>query len=223
MADNTQLTAQARDRAGKGVARALRREGRVPAVVYGDKKSPDLISLSHNEVTKLWNRGTFMSSLLDLEIDGKTQRVIPRDVQLDPVKDFVTHVDFLRLGKGATIAVEVPVNFVNDEESPGIKRGGILNIVRHEVELNCPAESIPESIEVDLTGTDIGDSIHISAITLPDGVTPAITDRDFTVATIAAPAALVSDEQAAEEGEEGEDGDAAAEGEGGEGGENSEG
>ena len=222
MADNTQLTAQARDRAGKGVARALRREGRVPAVVYGDKKSPNLISLSHNEVTKLWNRGTFMSSLLDLEVDGKTQRVIPRDVQLDPVKDFVTHVDFLRLGKGAKIAVEVPVNFVNDEESPGIKRGGILNIVRHEVELNCPAVSIPESIEVDLTGTDIGDSIHISAITLPDGVTPAITDRDFTVATIAAPAALVSDEQAAAEGEEGEDGDAAAEGEG-EGGENSEG
>ncbi len=221
MADNTQLTAQARDRAGKGVARALRREGRVPAVVYGDKKSPDLISLSHNEVTKLWNRGTFMSSLLDLEVDGKTQRVIPRDVQLDPVKDFVTHVDFLRLGKGAKIAVEVPVNFVNDEESPGIKRGGILNVVRHEVELNCPAESIPESIEVDLTGTDIGDSIHISAITLPDGVTPAITDRDFTVATIAAPAALVSEENEAEEGE-GEEGEAAAEGEG-EGGENSEG
>jgi large subunit ribosomal protein L25 len=213
MADNTQLTAQARDRAGKGVARALRREGRVPAVVYGDKKSPDLISLSHNEVTKLWNRGTFMSSLLDLEVDGKTQRVIPRDVQLDPVKDFVTHVDFLRLGKGAKIAVEVPVNFVNDEESPGIKRGGILNVVRHEVELNCPAESIPESIEVDLTGTDIGDSIHISAITLPNGVTPAITDRDFTVATIAAPAALVSEEQEAEEGE-GEEGEAPAEGEG---------
>jgi len=213
MADNTQLTAQARDRAGKGVARALRREGRVPAVVYGDKKSPDLISLSHNEVTKLWNRGTFMSSLLDLEVDGKTQRVIPRDVQLDPVKDFVTHVDFLRLGKGAKIAVEVHVNFVNDEESPGIKRGGILNIVRHEVELNCPAESIPESIEVDLTGTDIGDSIHISAIKLPDGVTPAITDRDFTVATIAAPAALVSEDNAVEEGE-GEEGEAAAEGEG---------
>ena len=221
MADNTQLTAQARDRAGKGVARALRREGRVPAVVYGDKKSPDLISLSHNEVTKLWNKGSFMSSLLDLEVDGKTQRVIPRDVQLDPVKDFVTHVDFLRLGKGAKIAVEVPVNFVNDEESPGIKRGGILNVVRYEVELNCPAESIPESIEVDLTGTDIGDSIHISAITLPDGVTPVITDRDFTVATIAAPAALVSEEQEAEEGE-GEEGEAAAEGEG-EGGENSEG
>ena len=214
MAENTQLTAQARDRAGKGVARALRREGRVPAVVYGDKKSPDLISLSHNEVTKLWNRGTFMSSLLDLEVDGKTQRVIPRDVQLDPVKDFVTHVDFLRLGKGAKIAVEVPVNFVNDEESPGIKRGGILNVVRHEVELNCPAESIPESIEVDLTGTDIGDSIHISAITLPDGVTPAITDRDFTIATIAAPAALVSEEQEAEEGEGEEGEETAAEGEG---------
>ncbi|HBM89634.1 MAG: 50S ribosomal protein L25/general stress protein Ctc [Parvibaculaceae bacterium] len=214
MAENTQLTAQARDRAGKGVARALRREGRVPAVVYGDKKSPDLISLSHNEVTKLWNRGSFMSALLDLEVDGKTQRVIPRDVQLDPVKDFVTHVDFLRLGKGAKIAVEVSVNFLNDEESPGIKRGGILNVVRYEVELNCPAESIPESIDVDLTGTDIGDSIHISAITLPEGVTPVITDRDFTVATIAAPAALVSEEQEAEEGE-GEEGEATAtEGEG---------
>jgi large subunit ribosomal protein L25 len=223
MADNSQLTAQARDRAGKGVARALRREGRVPAVVYGDKKSPDLISLAYNEVNRLWNKGSFMSALLDLEVDGKVQRVIPRDVQLDPVKDFVTHVDFLRLGKGAKIAVEVPVNFINEEESPGIKRGGILNIVRHEVELNCPAESIPESIEIDLTGTDIGDSIHISAVKLPDGVTPSITDRDFTIATVAAPAALVSEDNAAEEGE-GEEGEeaAAAEGEG-EGGGDSEG
>ncbi len=219
MADNSQLTAQARDRAGKGVARALRREGRVPAVVYGDKKSPDLISLAYNEVNRLWNKGSFMSALLDLEVDGKVQRVIPRDVQLDPVKDFVTHVDFLRLGKGATIAVEVTVNFINEEESPGIKRGGILNVVRHEVELNCPAESIPESIEIDLTGTDIGDSIHISAVKLPDGVTPSITDRDFTIATVAAPAALVSEDNAAEEGEgeEGEDAPA-AEGEGEEGG-----
>jgi len=223
MADNSQLTAQARDRAGKGVARALRREGRVPAVVYGDKKSPDLISLAYNEVNHLWNKGSFTSSLLDLEVDGKVQRVIPRDVQLDPVKDFVTHVDFLRLGKGATIAVEVTVNFINEEESPGIKRGGILNVVRHEVELNCPAESIPESIEIDLTGTDIGDSIHISAVKLPDGVTPSITDRDFTIATVAAPAALVSEDNAAEEGE-GEEGEeaAAAEGEG-EGGGDSEG
>jgi len=217
MADNSQLTAQARDRAGKGVARALRREGRVPAVVYGDKKSPDLISLAYNEVNRLWNKGSFMSALLDLEIDGKVQRVIPRDVQLDPVKDFVTHVDFLRLGKGATIAVDVPVHFTNEEESPGIKRGGILNIVRHEVELNCPAESIPESIEVDLTGTDIGDSIHISAVKLPAGVTPAITDRDFTIATVAAPAALVSEDNAAEEGEsEGEEAPAAEGAAGGE-------
>jgi large subunit ribosomal protein L25 len=218
MADNSQLTAQARDRAGKGVARALRREGRVPAVVYGDKKSPDLVSLAYNEVNRLWNKGSFMSALLDLEVDGKVQRVIPRDVQLDPVKDFVIHVDFLRLGKGAKIAVEVPVNFTNEEESPGIKRGGILNIVRHDVELNCPAESIPESIEVDLTGTDIGDSIHISAVKLPDGVTPAITDRDFTIATVAAPAALVSEDNAEEEGE-GEEDATATEGEGEGGGE----
>ena len=218
MADNSQLTAQARDRAGKGVARALRREGRVPAVIYGDKKSPDLVSLAYNEVNRLWNKGSFMSALLDLEVDGKVQRVIPRDVQLDPVKDFVIHVDFLRLGKGAKIAVEVPVNFTNEEESPGIKRGGILNIVRHDVELNCPAESIPESIEVDLTGTDIGDSIHISAVKLPDGVTPAITDRDFTIATVAAPAALVSEDNAEEEGE-GEEDATATEGEGEGGGE----
>ena len=199
MAKNTSLTAQARDRAGKGVARALRREGRVPAVVYGDKKSPDLISLGYNEVMRLWNKGTFMSHLVDLEVDGKVQRVIPRDVQLDPVRDFVIHVDFLRLGKGATIAVEVPVHFNNEEESPGMKRGGALNVVRHEVELNCPAESIPESIEVDLTGVDVGDSIHISAVKLPDGVTPTITDRDFTIATIIAPKTAEEEPVAGEE------------------------
>jgi large subunit ribosomal protein L25 len=213
MAENTKMTAQARDRAGKGVARALRREGRVPAVVYGDKKSPDLISLGYNEVMRLWNKGTFMSHLVDLDIDGKEQRVIPRDVQLDPVRDFVIHVDFLRLGKGASIAVEVPVHFTNEEESPGLKRGGALNVVRHEVELNCPAESIPESIEVDLTGVDIGDSIHISAIKLPDGVTPTITDRDFTVATIAAPKVAEATETEGEEADaeapaEGEEGNA---------------
>ena len=212
MAENTNLTAQARDRAGKGVARALRREGRVPAVVYGDKKSPDLISLGYNEVMRLWNKGTFMSHLVDLDIGGKVQRVIPRDVQLDPVRDFVIHVDFLRLGKGATIAVEVPVHFINEEESPGMKRGGALNVVRHEVELNCPAESIPESIEVDLTGIDVGDSIHISAIQLPGGVTPTITDRDFTIATIIAPKTAeeeetVADEEAATEEEAPAEGD----------------
>jgi len=211
MAENTNLTAQARDRAGKGVARALRREGRVPAVVYGDKKSPDLISLGYNEVMRLWNKGTFMSHLVDLDVGGKVQRVIPRDVQLDPVRDFVIHVDFLRLGKGATIAVEVPVHFINEEESPGMKRGGALNVVRHEVELNCPAESIPESIEVDLTGIDVGDSIHISAIQLPGGVTPTITDRDFTIATIIAPKTAeeetVADEEAATEEEAPAEGD----------------
>ncbi|WP_420559340.1 50S ribosomal protein L25/general stress protein Ctc [Tepidicaulis sp.] len=214
MAEVRTLKVDTRERAGKGAARAVRRGGRIPAVIYGDKKAPELISLAKNEIERLWNTGTFMSHLLNLDVNGKVERVIPRDVQLDPVLDFVTHIDFLRLGKDASIAVEVPVHFINDEASPGIKRGGVLNIVRHEVELNCPAESIPEFIEVDLTGTDVGDSIHISAIKLPKGVTPTITDRDFTVATIAAPAGLVSAENEAEEGEEG--GEEAKEEEGGE-------
>ncbi|GAK45951.1 ribosomal 5S rRNA E-loop-binding protein Ctc/L25/TL5 [Tepidicaulis marinus] len=214
MAEVRTLKVDTRERAGKGAARAVRRGGRIPAVIYGDKKSPELISLAKNEIERLWNTGTFMSHLLNLDVDGKVERVIPRDVQLDPVRDLVIHIDFLRLGKDASIAVEVPVHFLNDEASPGIKRGGVLNIVRHEVELNCPAESIPEFIEVDLTGTEVGDSIHISAIKLPKGVTPTITDRDFTVATIAAPAGLVSAENEAEEGEEG--GEEAKEEEGGE-------
>ncbi|MBG53254.1 MAG: 50S ribosomal protein L25/general stress protein Ctc [Alphaproteobacteria bacterium] len=197
MAENIKLTAQARDRAGKGVARALRREGRVPAVIYGDKKTPDLISVDYHKVNNLWNKGAFTSHLLDLEVDGKVQRVIPRDVQLDPVKDFVLHVDFLRIKKGSTLNVEVPVHFVNEEESPGLKRGGVLNVVRHEVELTVSAENIPDSIEVDLTGLEIGDGIHISHVKLPAGASSTITDRDFTIATIAAPAGLVSEENAA--------------------------
>ncbi|MEQ9518075.1 MAG: 50S ribosomal protein L25/general stress protein Ctc [Parvibaculum sp.] len=202
MADIIQLTAQARDRAGKGVARALRREGRVPAVIYGDKKTPDLISVDYHKINNLWNKGAFTSHLLDVEVDGKVQRVIPRDVQLDPVKDFVQHVDFLRIAKGSTIVVEVQVHFFNEEASPGIKRGGALNVVRHEVELSCPADAIPESIDVDLTGVDVGDSVHISAVKLPAGVTPTITDRDFTLATIIAPKVADETAEAAEEAKE---------------------
>ena len=205
MAEVRILKAAARERAGKGAARAVRREGRIPAVIYGDKQAPELISLAKNEIERLWNTGTFMSHLVDIEVNGKKERAIPRDVQTDPVLDFVVHIDFLRLGKGATIDVEVPVHFVNEEASPGLKRGGVLNIVRHDVELSCPAESIPEFIEIDVTGLEIGDSVHISAVKLPKDVTPTITDRDFTIATIAAPAGLVSAESEAEEGEGGEE------------------
>lgn len=201
MAKTIQLAATARDRAGKGAARATRREGRIPAVIYGDKKEPQLISLSYRELWPHVQTGRFLSTLVDVTVDGKAVRAIPRDIQLDPVRDHVIHVDFLRLGAGARIAVDVPVHFRNQEASPGIKRGGVLNIVRHEVELYCPAESIPEELIVDLAGLDIGDSIHISHIRLPEGTQPTITGRDFTVATIAAPAGIKEDLKTEGEGE----------------------
>lgn len=201
MAETHTLAAEAREKGSKGAVRSLRREGRVPAVIYGDKKSPELIDVSYKDVTALYKTGTFMSHVLDVEIGGKKERVIPRDVQFEPVRDFIIHIDFLRLGKNATIVVDVPVHFHNHEASPGIKGGGVLNIVRHEIELSCPADGIPEQIDIDLKGYEMGDSIHISAVTLPAKVTPTITDRDFTIATIAAPAAVISAEQEAEAAE----------------------
>ncbi len=200
MAETLALTAERRDRAGKGAARAARREDKVPAVIYGDKKEPTLININSREVTKLWNHGNLMSTLLDLDVEGDTTRVIARDVQLDPVRDWIIHVDFLRLGKGAKIKVMIPVHFINEEESPGIdKDKGVLNVVRHEVELLCPATNLPDEIIVDLTGKEIGDSIHISEVTLPEGAKPTITDRDFTIATIAAPTIAPIDDEAPEE------------------------
>jgi len=210
MADTIVLEAAARDRAGKGAARAVRREGRVPAVIYGDKKDPQLISLDYKDTWRHVQTGRFLSTLVDVDIAGDKVRAIPRDVQFDPVRDFLVHIDFLRLGKGARIAVNVPCNFINEEESPGISRGGVLNVVRYDIEVYCPAESIPEEFEVDLTGLDIGDGVHISAITLPDGVEPTISDRDFTICTIAAPAGLKSEEEEEAELEEGEEGEVEA-------------
>jgi large subunit ribosomal protein L25 len=198
MSQTIELNAVVRERGGKGAARAVRRQGLVPGVIYGDKKEPEIISIDRRELVRLLNFGNFMTTLCSIEVGGAKTRVLARDVQFDPVKDFPIHVDFLRLGKDARIAVDIPVHFLNEEASPGIKRGGVLNVVRHEVELICPADAIPDFIEADLTGYDIGDSLHISAIALPAGVTPAITDRDFTVATIAAPAGL---KEEAEEGE----------------------
>jgi large subunit ribosomal protein L25 len=223
MADNVTLTADIREGTGKGAARAVRREGRIPAVIYGDKKDPITITLPYADVIKQVNTGTFMSKLVDVEVLGEKIRTIPRDVQFEPVRDFVMHVDFLRLGKGAKINVEVPVVFINDEETPGIRAGGVLNVVRYTVELVCPASAIPAEIEVDIGSLEMGDSVHISDVKLPDGVTPTIDDRDFTIASIAAPVAEVveeveEDEEGLEgeelEGEEGEEGEEGAEAEG---------
>ncbi|EKF43587.1 50S ribosomal protein L25/general stress protein Ctc [Nitratireductor indicus C115] len=201
-----ELKAEARERVGKGSARAIRRNGMIPAVIYGEKEAPVSITLPHKEVTMKIFGGGFLTTIATIDVDGKKIQVLPKDYQLDPVRDVPLHVDFLRIGKGTVVTVNVPVHFTNEEAAPGIKRGGVLNIVRHEVEFSCPAIAIPEFIEVDLTGSDIGDSIHISAVKLPEGVVPTISDRDFTIATIAAPAGLKSEgaEAAAEEEEEGE-------------------
>ena len=201
MSQSSTLKAEPRTRVGKGSARALRREGKIPAVIYGDKQAPLSITVSANEIYHRIYRGHFTTTIVDIEVDGKTIRALPREYQMDPVKDMPLHVDFLRVSKGAVVTVEVPVQFINEEQSPGLKRGGVLNVVRHQVEVECPADAIPEHIVVDLTGVDLGDSIHISAVTLPKGVEPTITDRDFTIATIAAPAGLRSEESEAAEGE----------------------
>ncbi len=217
MSDIISFTAEKRERAGKGVARALRREGLVPAVIYGDNKEPEGVSLSRKDFTKLYNTGRLMSTLLDIEVDGKKTRVLTRDLQLHPVRDDIMHADFLRLSKGTKIAVEVQVIFLNEDTCPGLKTGGVLNVVRYTVELNCPADSIPDSIEVDLASVNMGDSVHISDITLPDGVVPVISDRDFTIATIAVPAGGAGDdsETDGEEGDKATSEDAAAEDEDG--------
>ncbi len=212
MSDLTVIAGERRDRAGKGAARAIRRSGRVPAVIYGGGAAPESITLGSRELTMLLNQGGFLSTLFSMEVDGQGTRAIPRDVQFHPVTDRPMHVDFLRLPEGATISVMVQVNFVDEEESEGLTRGGVLNIVRHEIELDCPADEIPESIEISLAGTDIGDSIHISAVTLPKGTSSVISDRDFTIVTIAAPKIEVEPEIEVE-GEEGLEGEEGIEGE----------
>jgi large subunit ribosomal protein L25 len=189
MTEVRSLGTEPRDRAGKGAARATRRAGRVPGVVYGNKEPAALVSLEPKALVRELHKTGFFATLFDLQIAGRTERVLPRDVQFDPVSDRPIHIDFLRVGAGTKVRVDVPVVFRNDLASPGLKRGGVLNIVRHEIALICAADSIPPLIEIDLTGLDIGDSIHISMVKLPDNVTPAITERDFTVATIAAPTA----------------------------------
>ena len=197
--ESYELKAEARERVGKGSARELRRNGLIPAVIYGDKQAPISIILNTNEVTKRIHAGGFLTTIATIDVDGTKIKVLPKDYQLDPVRDFTLHIDFLRVSGNSQVTVEIPVHFVNQEKSPGLKAGGVLNIVRHEVEVHCPADAIPEFFTVDLSGLKAGDSIHISHVTLPKGVSPVITDRDFTIATIVAPAAGLTEEEGSEE------------------------
>jgi large subunit ribosomal protein L25 len=210
MAEAIELKAWPRQRTGTGGARQVRREGRVPGIVYGDKEEPQNIALEFKAISKQIQTGHFQSTIFMLDVDGTKIRVIPRGVQLDPVRDFPIHVDFMRLGRDALVTVDVPVHFLNEPASPGLKRGGVLNVVRHDIPVRCPADKIPDHFDVDLTGLEIGDSVHISAIALPEGVTPTISDRDFTVATIVGRAA--EEEEAPAEEEEAEAAEEAAEG-----------
>ena len=194
--------ATTRDRVGKGAARELRRQGLIPAVIYGDKKPPLAIAIPYKDAMLKIYAGGFLSHVIEIDVAGEIHKVIPRDYQLDPVRDFAQHVDFLRIGAGSRLTLEVPVHFANQEQSPGLKRGGVLNIVRHSVEVTCPADAIPEELVLDLSTAQVGDSLHISAVSLPAGVKPTITDRDFTIATIAAPSGLRSEEGAGDEGGE---------------------
>lgn len=187
------VSVDVRDRTGTGGARAARREGLVPGVLYGGPRGPVPISVKANELRKAINTGKLIAQMVDLEHKGERQPVIARDIQFDPVTDEPLHIDFYRVEENSIITLNVPVHFFNDEKSPGLKRGGVLNVVRHDIEVRCKAGNIPQDIKVDLTGFDIGDSIHISSVTLPEGVKPVITNRDFTIATVQGSRAVIED------------------------------
>ncbi|OUV73249.1 MAG: 50S ribosomal protein L25/general stress protein Ctc [Flavobacteriales bacterium TMED123] len=206
MADIQTIAAASRDRGGKGTARAARRAGKVPAVIYGNNEEPILITVDRVKLEQEINKSGFLIRLLDVEVDDKKHRVLPRDTQFHPVTDRPIHVDFLRYSAERKLTVEVPVHFLNEDDSPGLKTGGVINVVRHAIEVSCIADSIPESFEIDLAGLEIGDSIHASTLILSEGVELTITDRDFTIATIAAPTVMAAEgEVESEEGVEGEE------------------
>jgi large subunit ribosomal protein L25 len=194
MSDTLTLPAETRERAGKGASRALRRSGRVPAVVYGGNEEPLTVHVEEKELVRQLMTGHFFNSIVEIEVDGGIVRTLPKDVAFHPVSDRPLHADFLRVSKGSKIHVNVPVVFANEESSPGLKKGGVLNVVRHDLDLVCAPDSIPDEVAIDVTGLEIGDSIHISHVKLPAGVESGITDRDFTIATIVAPSALRSEE-----------------------------
>ena len=227
MADTVTFNAESRAQVGKVAARATRRIGKVPAVIYGANKDPEPIAINPAQLRVALGQPGFFATLFDIEVDGNQQQVLCRDLQVHPVTDVPMHADFLRVTERTRINVEIPVTFENEEESPGLKGGGVLNVVRHAVEVVCRAGAIPSEFVVDLTGLDVGDSVHISDISLPQDVKPTITDRDFTVATIAAPTIVPVEEEELDEdaeleegedaeGVEGEDGEEAGEDEDGE-------
>ena len=194
----TYLKATKRDNLSSGANNRLRAAGSIPAILYGGKEANQNISVSKKEISTIINSDTFLSKVLEIEVDGKKERVIPRDVAFHAVSEEPVHIDFMRIVSGKKIILEIPVKFINHPDSPGLKRGGVLNIVRRKVELKCPGENIPDEIVVDLTGTDIGTSIKISSVKLPENILPTITDRDFVVATVAAPTVIKEPEKGAE-------------------------
>lgn len=200
------VSVEVRERTGTGGAREARRAGRVPGVLYGGPRGAVSISVKRNELVKAIGTGKLIANMVDIEHKGERQPVIARDIQFHPVTDEPIHIDFYRVEENSIITLNVPVHFINDEAAPGIKRGGVLNIVRHDIEVRCKAGNIPTEITVDLTGYDIGDSIHISSVTLPQGVKPVITNRDFTIATLQGSRAVIEDSV---EGDEAESGDEA--------------
>ncbi len=207
MTTTHELRFEKRDGLGKGAARAARRAGQIPGIIYGGDGEPLPIAIEDRALNRAIAQGGFMNSLFDLVSDGGNEKVLPRDVQFDVVTDRPLHVDFLRVSDRTVVTIEVPVLFLNEEDCPGLRKGGVLNVVRYTVEVNCRANAMPEHLELDLAAADIGDSLHISAVPLPEGVTPTITDRDFTIATIAAPTVQ---EETVEEGEEAAEGEAPA-------------
>ena len=207
------LKALKREKLTSGSNNKLRASGFIPAILYGGKDPNQNISVSKKELSSIINSDTFLSKVLEIELEGKKEKVIPRDVSYNVISEEPVHIDFMRIVSGKKIILEIPVKFINHPDSPGLKRGGVLNIVRRKVELKCPAESIPDEIVVDLAGTDIGTSIKISSVKLPESVIPTITDRDFVVATVAAPTIIKEPEKPAEEAPaEGAEGEAQAEG-----------
>ncbi len=197
MAQVQELKVEARTGTGKGPAYQARRKGLIPAVVYGGKAEPENVNIDGHALFLKISAGHFLTTLLTLDIAGRKTRVIPRDVQIDPVTDFPVHVDFMRLGEGATIRLAIPVRFKGQETSPGLKKGGVLNIVRHEIGLICPAETIPNTVDVDVSGLDINESIHIASLNLPEGVKPVIRDRNFTICSVVAPTSVREELRAA--------------------------
>lgn len=210
MSKNYAIAAQKRDRAGKGVARALRRENKIPGVIYGDNKEAVSISLPEKETSLEYNKGHMFTTLCDLDVDGDKYLVLARDIQLDPVRDTILHIDFLRVSKKTKLKVNVPVKFINEENCPALDQKAVMNVIRHEAELFCSAINIPEFIEVNLEGKEMGDSVKISDAIMPEGSTPVIDDRDFTIANLTEPRRMA--EPTTTEGDEGE-AEAAAEGE----------